>query len=170
MVTLKWFLNTLLVLDPAPLGVPTEGCCLDYDADFRITTGTNCSIKFSYDGRYLRENYTNRAVCPESTVDGSPLYLSTSCTYTVNFAYEKKGGSTVCLNSTSLCLVMSSSTPGTTVTFRDDQHSLVTYVYEGTWIQNLTNIKDQGIWHCTRIVSNIRLSYLSYFIILSNKV
>ena len=170
MVTLKWLLNTLLVSDPAPLGVPTEGRCLDYDADFRITTGTNCSIKFSYDGRYLRENYTNRVVCTESTVNGSPLYLSLSCTYTVSFAYTKKGGSTVCLTSTSLCLMMSSPTPGTTVTFRDDQHSLMTYIYEGTWIKNLTNIKDQDIWHCTRIVSNISLSYFSYFMLFSNKI
>ena len=144
-VTLKWILNLLLVSDPAPLGVPAKGCCLDYDTNFRITTRTNCSIKFSYDGRYLRENDTNRVVCPESMVSGSPAYLSTLCTYTVQFAYGREGGSPVCLTSTSLCLVMSSSTPGTTVTFQDDQHSWMTYIYEGTGIQNVTNIEDQDI-------------------------
>ena len=141
-VTMKLILNMLLVLDPAPLGVPTKGRCLDYDIDFRITTGTDCLIKFSYDGRYLRENSTNRVVCPESTMSGSPAYLSTLCSYTVQFAYGRKGGSLACLTSTSLCLVMSSSTPGTIVTFRDDQYSLMTYIYEGTGIHNLTNIKD----------------------------
>ena len=128
----KWILNKLFVSDPAPLGSLAIGRCLDFDSAFRIITGTICSIKFSYDGRYLREHGTNRVICPESTVNGSPVYLSTSCTNTVQFAYGRKGGSTICLTSTSFCLVMSSSTPGTAVTFRNDQASLMTYIYEGT--------------------------------------
>ena len=62
---------------------------------------------------------------------------------------QKKGGSTVCLTSPSLCLVMCSSTPGIAVTFRDDKLSLMTYIYEGTGTQNFINIEEQDISHWT---------------------
>ena len=120
------------VSDPAPLWSPPPlNRCLDYDGQFRVTAGANCLIKFSYDGAFLRESGTGRVICAGSLTSGSVAYLATSCTHSVHFAYAKKGGSSVCVSSSSLCLI-NSATPGTVITFQDTGSSLLTYLYKGT--------------------------------------
>ena len=152
--------NTFWFLDPAPLGLPTKGRCFGYDNEFRLTTGSSCSTKFTYDGTFLREYVTSRVICPENTVSGSSVYLLMSCAYSVDFEYARKGGSTVCLVTTRLCLAITSSTPGTAVTLRDEQPSLVTYIYKGTVIKNLRNmwLGDIRIADCCKIVVTLVIS------------
>ena len=105
--------------------------CLGYDGQFRVTTGGNCLIQFAFDGTYLRETGTGRVICAGSLTGGSTAYLSTSCTHSVDFAYARKGGSSVCVPSSGLCLVINSVTPGTVVTFQDTGSSLLICIYKG---------------------------------------
>ena len=105
--------------------------CLGYDEQFRVTTGGNCLIQFAFDGTYLRETGTGRVICAGSLTGGSTAYLSTSCTHSVDFAYARKGGSSICVPSSGLCLVINSVTPGTVVTFQDTGSSLLTCIYKG---------------------------------------
>ena len=119
------------VSDPAPLGLPTMNRCLGHDTAYRITAEDTCLNEFSYDGKYLHLPAKNRVVCGGSLTNGSVAYLSMACSHSVQFAYARKGGSSVCEPSSGLCLVINSATPGTMVTFRDTNPSLLTYIYKG---------------------------------------
>ena len=132
------------VSDPVPLGSPTMSRCLGYDGQFRVTTGGNCLIQFAFDGTYLRESGTGRVICAGSLSSGSAAYLLTSCTHSVDFAYARKGGSSVCVPSSDLCLVINSAIPGTVVTFQDTGSSLLTYIYKGAI--NILTVKLTSFW------------------------
>ena len=130
---------------PAPLGIPMAGRCLGFNSSTNqlIIVG-NCFVSISYDGSTLREDATEKVVCPGDLTDGTTAVLTDTCEFDLQYAYASRGGSPVCVMSLpDFCLTTSGHTHGDTLHFTTNIHTKFTYIYDGLsamWFLRWKNI------------------------------
>ena len=113
---------------PAPLGIPTSGRCLGFDADTYI----------SYDGPSLRETMTTRKLCPDNLTPGTGAFLTSTCEYAIEYAYGLRDGSRICVTpSHDLCIDVTGYIPGDGLYFdanSDDSHTSIKVCHVYVWM------------------------------------